>query len=135
MKIPDAKAAVDKEWERLGHLAAWEVTKVKSKKEDIETTQKEGRTVHFATLMDLCHLKNSELEQKFQQYRGGVVLRGDVVKNCLIRCIYGVRLVSVTNDGRERHWTLLPDYHDAQDKQATQYQLTPKLTWGTLQNC
>ena len=29
--------------------------------------------------MDLCHIRNSELEQKFQKYRGRVVLRGDVV--------------------------------------------------------
>ena len=36
-------------------------------------------TVHFATLLDLCHLKNSDLEQKFQKYKGRVVLRGGVV--------------------------------------------------------
>ena len=27
----------------------------------------DGRTVHFASLMDLCHLKNSELEPQFQK--------------------------------------------------------------------
>ena len=32
--------------------------------------------VHFASLMDLCHLKNSELEPQFQKYKGRVVLRG-----------------------------------------------------------
>ena len=31
--------------------------------------------------MDLCHLKNSELEPKFQKYKGRVVLRGDMVKD------------------------------------------------------
>ena len=31
--------------------------------------------------MDLCHLKNSELEPKFQKYKGRVVLRGDIVKD------------------------------------------------------
>ena len=31
--------------------------------------------------MDLCHLKNSELEPKFQKYRGRVVLRGGIVKD------------------------------------------------------
>ena len=31
--------------------------------------------------MDLCHLKNSELEPQYQQYKGGVVLRGDTVKD------------------------------------------------------
>ena len=31
--------------------------------------------------MDICHLKNSELEPKFQKYKGRVVLRGDNVKD------------------------------------------------------
>ena len=39
------------------------------------------RTVHSATLMDICHLKNSELEPQFQKYKGRVVLRGDIVKD------------------------------------------------------
>ena len=29
--------------------------------------------------MDLCHLKNAELEAKHQKYKGRVVLRGDIV--------------------------------------------------------
>ena len=33
------------------------------------------------SLMDICHLKNSELEPKFQKYKGRVVLRGDIVKD------------------------------------------------------
>ena len=31
--------------------------------------------------MDLCHLKNSELEPQYQNYKGRVVLRGDIVKD------------------------------------------------------
>ena len=30
--------------------------------------------------MDICHLKNAELEAKHQKYEGRVVLRGDIVK-------------------------------------------------------
>ena len=37
--------------------------------------------VHFASLMDICHLKNAELEAKHQKYKGRVVLRGDIVKD------------------------------------------------------
>ena len=43
--------------------------------------KKDKRKVHFATLMDICHLKNSELEPKFQKYKGNVVLRGDIAKD------------------------------------------------------
>ena len=32
-------------------------------------------------LMDICHLKNAELEAKYQKYKGRVVLRGDIVKD------------------------------------------------------
>ena len=80
-EIPDAKGAVDKGCEKLEKLPAWKVTKVMIKREVIQKSQKEGNAVHFATLMALCHLKNSQLEQRFQKYRGPVVLRGDVVKD------------------------------------------------------
>ena len=43
---------------------------------------KRGRNkVHLATLTDICHLKNAELEPKYQKYKGQVVLRGDIVKD------------------------------------------------------
>ena len=35
----------------------------------------------FASLMDICHVKNAELEAKHQKYKGRVVLRGDIVKD------------------------------------------------------
>ena len=34
-------------------------------------------------MMDLCHLKNSELKPEYQKYKGRVVFRGDIVKNDL----------------------------------------------------
>ena len=42
---------------------------------------RKGRKVHFASLMDICHLKNAELETKHPKYKGRVVLRGDIVKD------------------------------------------------------
>ena len=47
----------------------------------IDEARTSGATVHFASLMDICHLKNAELEAKHQKYRGRVVLRGDIVKD------------------------------------------------------
>ena len=43
---------------------AWNLTKVRSKKEVIDEARTSGATVHFASLMDICHLKNVELEAK-----------------------------------------------------------------------
>ena len=73
MKIPDAKAAVDKE--------SWNLDKMKSKKEVILRAQRDKKKVHFALLLDICHLKKSELEPEYQKYKGRVVLRGDIVKD------------------------------------------------------
>ena len=81
MKIPAAKAAVDKEWEKLEKISAWNLAKVKSKKQVTDEARTSGATVHFASLMDICHLKNAELEAKHQKYKGRVVLRGDIVKD------------------------------------------------------
>ena len=64
MKIPAAKAAVDKEWEKLEKIPAWNLTKVRSKKEVIDEARMKGAKVHIASLMDICHLKNAELETK-----------------------------------------------------------------------
>ena len=47
----------------------------------IDEARTKGATVHFASLMGICHLKNAELEAKHQKYKGRVVLRGDIVKN------------------------------------------------------
>ena len=57
------------------------LTKVRSKKDVIDEARMSGATVHFASLMDICHLKNAELEAKHQKYKGRVVLRGDIVKD------------------------------------------------------
>ena len=61
MKIPAAQAAVDKEWEKLEKISAWNLTKVRSMKEVIDEARTSGATVHLASLMDICHLKNAEL--------------------------------------------------------------------------
>ena len=81
MKIPAAKAAMDKECEKLEKMSAWDLTKVRSKKEVIDEARTKGAKVHFASLMDICHLKNAELETKHQKYKGRVVFRGDIVKD------------------------------------------------------
>ena len=55
-------------------------TKLRAKqKEFILKAQRDRRKVHFATLMDICHLKNAELEHPSQKCKGRVVTRGDAV--------------------------------------------------------
>ena len=57
------------------------MTKVRSKKEVIDEARTKGAKVHFVSLMDVCYLKNAELETKHQKYKVRVVLRGDIVKD------------------------------------------------------
>ena len=60
MKFPDAKVAVDKEWKKLETVPSWDLGKVRSKKEGIRETQRDKK-IHFASLMDMCHLKKCEV--------------------------------------------------------------------------
>ena len=81
MKILDATAEVDKEWKKLETIPAWQLDNVKRKSEVILEAQRDKNKVHYATSMDVCHLKKSELEPQFQKYKGRVVLRKDIVKD------------------------------------------------------
>ena len=62
-------------------IAACQLTSQKQEKSWSMMQGNKGRKVHFATLMDLCHFKNSEWEPEHHKYKGRVVLRGDIVKD------------------------------------------------------
>ena len=61
----------------LEKILAWDLTKVRNKSEVIDEARTKCRKVHFASLMDICHLKNAELETKHQKYKG----RGDILND------------------------------------------------------
>ena len=74
MKIQDAKVAVDKGWKKSSRQfrpGTWEKSRAKRMS---SWRRKETMKVHFASLMDICHLKKAELEPKLQRYKGRVVL-------------------------------------------------------------
>ena len=72
---------MDKEWEKLEKISAWNLRRVRCKKKMIDEARTSGIKAHFASLMDICHLKNAELEAKHQKYKGRIVLQGDIVKD------------------------------------------------------
>ena len=113
---------------KLEKVPAWKLTKVRNKKEVIEEARNKGRKVHFASSMDLCHLKNSELEPPYQKYKGRVVLRGDIVRD-------DSRLYAVfTEQGSFASYMIAAKVMDiiskdcqlAQDKRQMQY---PRSKW------
>ena len=74
MEIPGAKAAVEKEWSKLEKIDAWQLKKGgRAKKDVIPEAHKEKRKVHFATLMNMCHLENASIEPKHPKFKGRVV--------------------------------------------------------------
>ena len=73
------KVAVEKDWQKLENISAWQLTKVRNKKEVIDEARTKGAKVHFISLMDFSHLKNAEMEAKHQKYKGRIVFRGDIV--------------------------------------------------------
>ena len=66
MKILDARSSRGQSMGEARKIAglANDQRKLKSKTEVILEAQEVRGTVHFATLMDVCHLKNVELEPK-----------------------------------------------------------------------
>ena len=57
MKIPDAQAAVDKEWKKLETSPAWQLDRVKSKREVILQAQREKES-------PLCYIDGHLSSQK-----------------------------------------------------------------------
>ena len=49
--------------------------------EFILKARRDKRKVHFATMMDIGHFENAELEPKLPKYKGRVVLRVDFVED------------------------------------------------------
>ena len=117
MKIPDAKASVEKEWKNLQTISSLQLDKVKSKSDVILEAQRDKKKVYFATLMDIFHLKNAKLEpiwQKIQRQSRAPWWRSKW-RLWSLRSFFSTGLVCVTNDGRKsngRHCktTRIPGY-------------------------
>ena len=72
LKKPEAKAAAHDEWDM--RKKTWDAKKVRSKPEVARQTKNDGKTLHFANLINSCHLKNAELTKHLQKYKERVVL-------------------------------------------------------------
>ena len=82
MKVPKAKAALDKDWTKLGStLKAWDLSSVRPRAEVEAEAQRLHKKVHFGSVMDLCHEKHAELALPDPDYKGRVVFRGDQVRD------------------------------------------------------
>ena len=80
-KREDARKAVDKEWDKLADKKAWILESVREYEDVSKEATSKGKTVHFGDLMRLCHVKHSELAEKYHSFKGRVVFRGDNVRD------------------------------------------------------
>ena len=108
-KIPDAKAAVEKEWEELAKILAWQLPKVRNKNEVGDRWSKE-----WGQNCTRCVVNGSLSFQKFgagatvsKIQRSSRTPRWDIVKDDSgLFSIYRTRIISITNDcsiSNERH--------------------------------
>ena len=81
MKNSCSKGSSEQGMGKIGENFSMEPDESQKQKKVIDEARTSGAKVHFAALMDICHLKNAELETRHQKYKGRVVLRGDIVKD------------------------------------------------------
>ena len=82
MNIPDAKSRSGQRMGETRKVASAAIVQSKNaRRRSHLDAQKEREKVHFATLMGICRFKRAELEPKYQQYKGRVVHRGDIVND------------------------------------------------------
>ena len=115
---------------KLEKIPAWQLTKIRNQKEVIGEARNKGKTVHFASVTNLCHLKSSEFEPQYRKYKGRVVLRGDTVKNDLgSYAVFTEQGSSASQMTAAKVMNIFQDYRYTQDKQQMQYPLIPKSKW------
>ena len=63
LKIPEAKKAMDKEWDKLDNLNSFNYGSVQEKWVVHGWCNTDSKTRHFANVMRICHKKNAQLSE------------------------------------------------------------------------
>ena len=94
----DAKGAVDKEREKLEKITSMAADE--SQKQERGDRWSKGWKVHFASLMDFCHLKSSEFVTTISKIQRSSWTPRWHCKRWfwIIRSIYWTRIISITDD-------------------------------------
>ena len=104
MKIPAAKAAVDKEWEKLEKILAWDTNKRQTQISGDRWSKDEGRKSSFCFTDGHLSFEERRLgdkEPKIQ--RSSCILRRHCERWFWILCsIYRTRIISITNDAPQK---------------------------------
>ena len=112
---------------KLEKIPAWNLTKVRSKKEVIDEARTTGAKVHFVCIIN----RHASFEKCWIGGRVPKIQSLSCFPWCYcerwfwsLRSFYRARIISISNDGSKKSWISYPDRRVAQDKQQTQYQLS-----------
>ncbi|CAE6962770.1 unnamed protein product [Symbiodinium sp. CCMP2592] len=80
---PKAKAALDKEWNKLINQGCWDYASVREWRDVSNEAVAKGETAHVGRIFDICVEKNSELPESDpnRKFKGRVVFEGCHVKD------------------------------------------------------
>ena len=81
MRIPLAKAAVDKEWNKLETKGAWIYSEVQERSWVVSNRKRPGKKLYFGSVRDLCHQKHSERTDLPAEYKGRVIFQGNMMRD------------------------------------------------------
>jgi hypothetical protein len=82
-EVPEAKAALQKEWDRLRAIKCWDESGVRPWSEVSNEARRTGQKCHVGRIFAICVEKNSELDKgnPARKYKGRVVFRGNDVRD------------------------------------------------------
>ena len=105
LKIPAAKAAVDKEWEKLAKISAWNLTKVRSKKRGDRWSKDEGRKSSFRLTDGHMSFEKCWIGGKAPKIqRSSCTPRRYCERRFrVLRSIHWTRIISISNDSSKSH--------------------------------
>ena len=98
-------------------------------------SKEQGQKSSFGSLMDLCHLENSELEPQYQSMKAGSHSEVTLQKMILVRM-----QCSLNKDHQhlksqpQKSWTSYQGFQDVQVKQPMQYPLIRRSEWKMHQH-
>ena len=86
------------------------------------------RRVHFASPVDICHLKNAELETKHQKFQGRIGFGGDIVKDDSgSYAVFKEQGSSASQLTAAKVMDIISRLPGCSGQAQTQYQLVPRL--------
>ena len=134
MLIPDAMCVVDKTWDIVRDLRAWDFASLISKSEAVQQSWEKRNICEFRILMDLCHLEAPSMRNISKHTREIHVPGGQRKKRQWIQgSFHGARSFSFENWQQQDSWIQFPD---SLEKPTTRCQLTRRYICRKFQdNC